>query len=85
LFDDGLGFVMNFLHKKTYFVIKGKKDPVCHDEEIIPRLDLEIMTPKNTIIPLQNYLKLEFIKKQEPCIQTSFSLQEFKLLNDETA
>jgi hypothetical protein len=39
LFDDGLGFRYEFPSLLTYFVIKGKKDSVCHDEAVIPRLD----------------------------------------------
>jgi hypothetical protein len=60
LFDEGLGFRYEFPSQKNliYFVIKEERTQFAM-AGIIPLFGLEIMTRKNTILRLLNYLKLE--------------------------
>jgi hypothetical protein len=58
LFDEGFGYEFPSQKNLIYFVIK-KKNPICDGGDHTAFGFLEIMTRKNTILRLLNYLKLE--------------------------
>jgi hypothetical protein len=86
LFDEGLGFRYEFPSQKNliYFVIK-EENPICDGGDHTAFGFLEIMTRKNTILRLLNYLKLEAKRKKrkQQCVPNFVFYYGADFINDE--